>query len=198
MSRDNKSKYAIMGILNMRPMSGYSIKKTIEQGLTNFWSESYGQIYPILRSLVTDGLATTTTEEQTGKPNRNIYALTDAGRADLLQWLARPIDYDPGRIEILLKLYFGTQVPIEQSLGHVEQHLQTHQSLLARYAEIEQWLSATYPNDPGLPYWLMTVSYGKHITQALANWSIETLTTLESLKSVSQLPAPPTKEPTNE
>src|SRR5262245_56172302 len=109
MSRINKSKYAIMGLLNTRPMSGYDIKKTIEAGLSNFWSESYGQIYPILRTLVAEGLATSWVEEHTGKPDRHVYTLTDAGREDLTGWLAGPVDYDPGRIEILLKLYFGWQ-----------------------------------------------------------------------------------------
>ena len=183
MSRDNKSKYAIMGILNMEPMSGYSIKKTIESGLTNFWSKSYGQIYPILRSLVAEGLATTTTEEQTGKPNRHIYALTDAGRADLMAWLARPVDYDPGRIEILLKLYFGWQMPVEESLRHVEEHRKTQEALLDKYSSIEEWLIGNYSSHPGLPYWLMTISYGRHFSRAAVEWANETITALELLQA---------------
>jgi len=183
MSRDNKSKYAVMGILSMEPMSGYSIKKTIEAGLTNFWSESYGQIYPILRSLVAEGLATATTEEQTGKPNRHIYALTDAGRADLMEWLTRPVDYDPGRIEILLKLYFGWQMPVEESLRHVGEHRKTQEALLDKYSSIEEWLIANYASHPGLPYWLMTISYGRHFSRAAVEWANETMTALELLQA---------------
>ena len=49
--KENKSKYAIMGMLSMGPMSGYDIKKRFEKSLSYFWNESYGQIYPILRKL---------------------------------------------------------------------------------------------------------------------------------------------------
>ncbi len=39
MSRENKSKYAIMGLLAISPMSGYDIKKKIERSTSNFWNE---------------------------------------------------------------------------------------------------------------------------------------------------------------
>jgi PadR family transcriptional regulator, regulatory protein AphA len=119
MSRDNKSRYAILGLLSLGPMSGYDIKKTIEASLSNFWSESYGQIYPILKSLVADGLATVSVETQTGKPNRYVYALTRAGQDELERWLHRPAEYEVGRNELLLKLFFGWQVPVSESLHKV-------------------------------------------------------------------------------
>jgi PadR family transcriptional regulator AphA len=83
MARENKSQYAVLGALSMRPMSGYDIKKTFEQSIGSFWSESYGQIYPILRSLVAEGLATSRVEKQPGGPDRRVYALTEAGREEL-------------------------------------------------------------------------------------------------------------------
>jgi DNA-binding PadR family transcriptional regulator len=49
--REVKSKYAILGMLSIAPMSGYDIKKQVETSISNFWSESYGQIYPALRNL---------------------------------------------------------------------------------------------------------------------------------------------------
>src|SRR5215216_5837443 len=103
MPRENKSKYALLGVLSLGPMSGYDIKKTIELSLSNFWSESYGQIYPILKSLVEEGQATITVERQMGKPNRHVYTLTGAGREELEGWLRKPVEYEVGRSEILLK-----------------------------------------------------------------------------------------------
>ena len=64
MTKENKSKYALLGILSMCPGSGYDIKKLMEQSTSNFWSESYGQIYPILKQLVAADLATRHTEKQ--------------------------------------------------------------------------------------------------------------------------------------
>jgi DNA-binding PadR family transcriptional regulator len=181
MKRENKSRYAVLGILSLRPMSGYDIRKTIKASLSNFWSESYGQIYPILRSLVEDGLATISVETQTGKPNRHVYALTEAGRKELERWLRKPVEYEVGRSEILLKLFFGWQMPPEESLHKVEQFRELQQQLLHKYEGIEQWLKEAESGHPGLPYWLMTVSYGKHISRALTDWSDETLAALRAM-----------------
>ncbi len=174
MPRINKSKYAVLGILSLGPMSGYEIKNTIEGSLGNFWSESYGQIYPILRSLVAEGLATSRTEEQTGRPNRHVYTLTDAGRGALLQWLAEPVEYDVGRVEILLKLFFGWQLPVEDSLTKLREFRTVSEGLGSKYEGIEQWLKSTQAGHPGLPYWLATVSYGQHLSRALLAWCDET------------------------
>ncbi len=51
MARENKTKYALLGLLNVCPGSGYDIKKLMEQSTSNFWNESYGQIYPILKDV---------------------------------------------------------------------------------------------------------------------------------------------------
>jgi PadR family transcriptional regulator, regulatory protein AphA len=188
MPRENKSKYALLGLLTLRPMSGYDIKKTIEVSLGNFWSESYGQIYPILKALVAEGLATITVETQAGKPNRNVYALTQAGHEEFERWLHRPSEYDVGRNEILLKLFFGWHAPAVESLHKVEEFREVQRQLLDKYEGIEQWLKETEADDPRLPYWLMTVSYGKHVGRALTAWCDETLTALQEMAEATETP----------
>jgi PadR family transcriptional regulator AphA len=91
MSKENKSKYALLGILSISPGSGYDIKKLMEQSTSNFWNESYGQIYPILKQLVEQRLATSHTEKQEGKPERYVYTLTAKGLEELRHWLTEPI-----------------------------------------------------------------------------------------------------------
>ena len=49
MAKENRSKYAVLGMLATGPKSGYDIKQTIETSIGHFWNESYGQIYPILK-----------------------------------------------------------------------------------------------------------------------------------------------------
>lgn len=188
MSRENKSKYALLGVLSIGPMSGYEIKKTIETSLSNFWSESYGQIYPILRSLVSEGLATSYTHMQEGKPNRHVYTITEAGREELRSWLSRPIEHDVGRVEILLKLFFGSQLPASENVRKVEEFRELQQRLLAKYEGIEQWLRTSQAGHPAQPYWRMTVSYGQHVSRALTDWCDETLGSLKSLEDAEQPP----------
>ena len=182
MPRESKSKYAMLGILSLGPMSGYEIRKTIEASLSNFWSESYGQIYPILKGLVSEGLATSSTEVQVGRPNRHVYTITAAGQEELRRWLSRPVEHEVGRVEILLKLFFGWQLPAEENLRKVEEYRELQQRLLGRYEGIEQWLKTEHAGHPGLPYWLMTVGYGQHVSRTLLEWCDETIATLKSLE----------------
>jgi len=188
-------------MLSLRPMSGYDIKKTIASSLSNFWNESYGQIYPILRSLVAEGLVTPSEATSVaGQPPdplpgpasiavarqtrqaRRVYALTEAGQADLRRWLAKPVAYEVGRSEILLKLFFGSQTSAQQNMRQVAQFRAEQVRLLHEYAAIEEWLEATYADKPGLPYWLMTVSYGQRVSRALTDWSDDTLSRLQALQ----------------
>ncbi|MBI2683156.1 MAG: PadR family transcriptional regulator, partial [Acidobacteriales bacterium] len=52
---------------------------------------------------------------------------------------------------------------------------------LESYAKIEADLRRDAKDHPGLPYWLMTLNFGRHRSQAVADWSEETLHTLETL-----------------
>ena len=70
-----------LGILSLQEASGYEIKKDVEDGLfSHFIEASFGSIYPALTQLASEGYVTVREEEQTGKPDKKVYAITDAGR----------------------------------------------------------------------------------------------------------------------
>ncbi|KAF3887844.1 MULTISPECIES: PadR family transcriptional regulator [Nostocales] len=181
MSRENKSKYAILGLLSFGPKSGYDIKKKIETITGSFWTESYGQIYPILKRLVTEGLAIQSVEEQVGKPNRHIYTLTDKGLEELQHWLVEPVEPQVERIEILLKLFCGKQVSVADNIRHVQQFREMQQQLLQKYRAIEEDMKVKEAENLNFPYWMITVSYKFHATKALIAWCDETLARLNQM-----------------
>ena len=180
--KPTKSKYAILGMLSIRPMSGYDIKKEIQESISNFWTESYGQIYPVLKSLVTEKLVTKTVQRGAGKPDRHVYSLTAAGRKELQAWLAEGSTPKVERNELLLKLFFGEEVKVSVNIRHVEQFRKLQLESLEKYKWIEKEIRATNPaDDPNMPYWLMTVRYGQHVRRALLDWCDETLAKLNKM-----------------
>ena len=181
MARENTSKYAVMGVLSLSPSSGYDIKKFMECSTSNFWSESYGQIYPILKQLGEEGLAARHAEKQEGKPEKYIYTLTEQGKEGLRDWLSESVESTVERNELLLKLFFGTHIPLEKNKEHVNafQDIQAH--LLEKYEGIERELMAEVQDDMTLSYRIMTVRYGIHRCRALLTWCDETLATLHHL-----------------
>jgi DNA-binding PadR family transcriptional regulator len=168
-------------MLSIEPMSGYDIKKEVETSISNFWTESYGQIYPVLRNLVGEKLVTKTVESEAGKPNRHVYALTPKGRKELRRWLSEGFAPKIQRDEFLLKLFFGEEIPTKINIAHVKKFRGLQRGLLQKYAAAEKQIRHAYADNSNAPYWLMTVRYGEHVTRALLQWCDKTLVELDRI-----------------
>ena len=182
MSKENKSRFAVLGMLSLSPMSGYDLRKNIESSVGHFWNESYPQIYPMLKQLTEEGLTTCSTAKQQGKPDRYTYALTDKGWEELEQWLSEPFEYQVQRNELLLKLFFGGYAPVTVSIEHVQRQRAMQEQLLRTYSQTEEQIKAKWEHHPHLTYWLLTLSLGTHVAHALVAWCDETLIILEQMK----------------
>jgi DNA-binding PadR family transcriptional regulator len=179
---ENRTRYAVLGALTVEPMSGYDLKRFFEQGVSFFWAESYGQIYPILKQLKAEGLVadgggtpdTGPRARAPAHPRRAVYAITPAGRDALACWLAEPAEPQAGRrLEILLKLFFARQAgpgAAEAAQRLVADFRAHHAALLATYTATEARLRAEHAAHPDLPFWLLTLSYGEHVSRALVAW----------------------------
>jgi PadR family transcriptional regulator, regulatory protein AphA len=94
-----------LGFLSTREATGYEIKKEFEEGLfSHFIEASYGSIYPALNQLAADGLVTVREEEQSGKPDRKVYAITTKGHGVLSQWLSVVPARDKYKSEFLFQM----------------------------------------------------------------------------------------------
>lgn len=177
---------ALLGILSMSPMSGYTIRSVIEQSIGNFWSESFGQIYPSLKRLTAEGMIEKKTERQKGRPDRNVYSLTGKGRERLREWLTVPAAPTVPRNDLLLKLFFGRHVPVRVSRENVAEFVAGQEAALKHYSSIRKELEREQCDDPQAPFWLMTVSYGRHFSEAMVKWGKETLKELDAMESGTQ------------
>jgi PadR family transcriptional regulator AphA len=176
----------LLGLLSLGPMSGYEMRHTMERSTANFWSESFGQIYPALKTMVTDGLVTV--EEKTGGARaKKIYKLTLAGERRLRQWLqieAKPQVY---RNELLLKIFFGDQAQRGAIAAQVVAERERREEDLQRYEAALVWMETAFARHPAMPYWKMTVRHGIVETKALIEWCDETFAELEKRGLVSRL-----------
>ncbi len=183
MASPNRTIYAILGFLTVKPMSGYDIKKAVEVSIANFWKESYGQIYPMLKRLAEEGLVEKTDAEQCGKRPRHLYSITAQGREKLQAWLRVPAEPPPLRLELLLKLFFGSQVDHQTNRHQIEAFRQRTQEELERYRTIRAVLTTERSGHRDLPYWLMTLSFGERDHEAHLEWCDEALRLLDQSAS---------------
>jgi PadR family transcriptional regulator AphA len=184
--------HSLLGILTLRAMSGYDIRKFVKEHIGYFWKESYGQIYPMLKQMAAQGLVEARTERNSGKPDRQVYSLTRAGHVEFHAWLSQPPAAPSTRNELLLKLFFGQRSKSEDAIRHVTEFRRSHERLLQQYSQVEKWLKREHANHPGLPYWLMTLDYGRGYSRMAVDWTEATLRTLQHLSKSAQNPR---KEP---
>ncbi|GAA3646290.1 hypothetical protein GCM10022224_006300 [Nonomuraea antimicrobica] len=107
-------RHAILGLLAVRPMSGYELKKTIDESVGHFWTADQSQIYRTLSGLVDDGLAVRRTVVQDDRPNLHLHAVTDGGLAELDRWLASGLRTPPVREPFLARLFFADRLPVDE------------------------------------------------------------------------------------
>jgi DNA-binding PadR family transcriptional regulator len=74
--RRGNVRFAILAVLNDRPMHGYDVIRELESRTRGRWRPSAGSVYPTLQLLEDEGLVTGTETD-----GRRTYTLTDAGRA---------------------------------------------------------------------------------------------------------------------
>ncbi len=180
--KKSKTRFAVLGILSYGPMSGYDIKKFYAQSVAGFWSESYGQIYPILKRLAEEGLATKSVHKQEGKPDRHIYAITEKGREELQQWLVEPTGRYIGRHETLLKLMFGKQISVADNILQIERFRDRQRNELKEVEELKERFEHEEVDDPNIPFWRLALSYGEHVNRAYIEWAEETLEALRKME----------------
>ena len=183
MAIKNKTKYAILGVLSMKPCSGYDIKKFCDKSISYFWNENFGHIYPVLSQLEKDGMIAL--KESDRDDRKKIYNVTEKGMEEFKDWLLQPVEYQPARSELLLKLVFAENIPVDKTIEMMEEVRERKKLELKNSLEIE----ASYNNTPGIkekpfyPYWLAPLRYSIISTKASIRWCDETI---ESLKK-SQL-----------
>ncbi|MDW2885335.1 PadR family transcriptional regulator [Exiguobacterium artemiae] len=179
MPKENMTRYAILGLLASGCTSGYEMKQTIDTSLNHFWKISFGQVYPMLKTLAQEGLIV----EKTGDgDDRKTFVLTPDGEAELGHWVQEPTTELPvQRNELLLKLYFARHESKDTTIQKINQHAALLRERLETYQMIEQSILA-YKEAEDAMYWLLTLDYGKRKTQALLEWCEASVQTLEGGK----------------
>jgi DNA-binding PadR family transcriptional regulator len=186
MARQSRTRYTVLGVLTLGPKSGYDIKKFIERSVGNFWRESYGQIYPTLKKLDAEGLVSHEVEGQEGRPDRFVYRISNKGRRELRDWLVQPVEIEIPRHELLLKLFFGTQVPTDANLDHIAQYRDEVETWIDRLKQGDRLLRDKYGDTEQCVYWLLTIRQGILVNEALAQWCKEAEVELKKRKKNSR------------
>lgn len=89
---------AVLSYLTMRPMHPYELSRTLrDNGDARSIKFNHGSLYMVVQQLAKAGyIAEQGTSREGQRPERTVYALTDAGRDELRDWL-RELVAEPAR-----------------------------------------------------------------------------------------------------
>lgn len=178
----SKTRYAILGMLSIEPMSGYDMRQAMKTSTAYFWSESDGQIYPTLAALQKTKSIKVLPTKNISARDKKVYQITPQGRKELQAWLVLEPETQTVRSELMLKLFFGANVAPVITREHIEAQRYQTKTSLQQLQQTRQQLMQQEKNSPHLPYWLMSIDHGLRAGEARLEWceaSIRTLAKME-------------------
>ncbi|KFF99021.1 PadR family transcriptional regulator [Streptomyces scabiei] len=108
----------LLALLARGPAHGYELKGDLEQLLGAAYPQpNIGQIYVTLGRLEKSGLIEGEEVEQSSRPNKKIYHLTDAGQEALHAWFEETADEPRVRDEFFMKLALAQQTGLADQIA---------------------------------------------------------------------------------
>lgn len=101
-------RFGVLALLSGGDANGYQLKGAFEHQTGGLWSINNGQVYTTLDRLERDGLVRAAkTHDDTSRP----FAITAAGRAELMAWFAQPVASAdvPARDELITKVLIAIE-----------------------------------------------------------------------------------------
>jgi PadR family transcriptional regulator AphA len=138
--RMTATSYVVLGLLSDGPATSYELKRRVAASIGNFWEFAHSQLYDEPARLASAGLVETSIEE--GGRRRRTYTITDAGRAELVRWLA---ERTPGRTDVrdpgLLKLFFARHARPHDIRNVAIDQLRSHKERADQYEDLRRQLT---------------------------------------------------------
>jgi DNA-binding PadR family transcriptional regulator len=165
---------AVLALLGERPMHPYEMSSTLrERAKEQSIKLNYGSLYSVVDSLVRHGLIEVRETVREGRrPERTVYAITDPGRIELVDWLSEllavPVKEYP-QFEAALSLMPVLSPDevvrlLEVRRTRLDAEIAANDSIVAKLAE------------QGMPYlWVIEVDYAQTLRRAEREFVVSTI-----------------------
>jgi DNA-binding PadR family transcriptional regulator len=165
-------------------MTGYELKQFFDSSIEHFWNAELSQIYPTLKSLEDADFVSKTIEVQESRPNRKVYEITEAGREEFLRWMRTPSPPADLRDPFLIKVFLGTELPVEDMILLMRRQMEEHQKVIA-FSEsllrprIAQAVEHEKFTTRHALYWTLTLEMALAYRRAYVEWCERAMALLE-------------------
>ncbi|MFB7341980.1 PadR family transcriptional regulator [Streptomyces hydrogenans] len=185
-------RHGLLALLEHGPRYGSQLRTEFESRTGATWPLNVGQVYTTLGRLERDGLVGQSGEDGAGHA---LYAITDAGRAELRTWFEKPVDRtSPARDELAIKLAMAVGAPgvdiravIQSQRRHTVKAMQDYTRLKAQALAALEDTASRERDDVA---WLLVLEQLIFQTEAEARWLDHCESRLIRLSATAVAPAP--------
>ena len=133
-------RHAVLAALLEGEASGYQLAKRFDVSVANFWSATPQQLYRELERLEADGLLEGRVVEQRRRPNKRVFTLTDAGRAELHVFVAQSARPTAMRDDLLVKVQAAADDDLDAVRKSLLERLEHARGKLGLYERLRDGL----------------------------------------------------------
>ncbi len=127
----------LLGILAEAPAHGYDIKQAHDRRFPGAKPMAFGQVYAALAKLEKDGLVEVVERVRESGPDRLTYAITDAGREALTEWLSTTEPAGPYSADDLVRKTVTALRLGRNAAGFLDTQRQVHLNAMKRLSDLQ-------------------------------------------------------------
>jgi DNA-binding PadR family transcriptional regulator len=116
-------RHQLLALLARSPAYGYELKQALERTFgAAYPAPNIGQIYITLGRMEKLGLVSSEEVAQTGRPDKRVYEITEAGTAALAHWITSPTEGSRVRDEFFMKLVLAPGTALADRTALINDH----------------------------------------------------------------------------
>ncbi len=132
-------RHALLALLSEGPKYGLQLREEFEANTGQVWPLNVGQVYTTLQRLERDGLVAAASAEPGDAGAQKAYRITDAGSAELAEWLRVPPDLStPPRDDLVMKVLIAVRVPGTDVSGVIQAHRRYLIQLMQEWTRLKE------------------------------------------------------------
>ncbi len=131
----------ILGLLHLRDMTAYDLRKAIEGSTAFFYNASMGSIHPALKKLEAEGCVSAMRKVENGRAKK-VYALSAHGREVFARWQGEGLPLEKFRDATLVRLFFLGNMAPDERRRHIAGHIGVLEEQIARLEAVQAGLDA--------------------------------------------------------
>lgn len=188
-------KYAILGFLQIRPMSGYELSKNINSSINFFINIKESHIYIELKKMMQKHLITEqVVYDDKTKKTKKVYSITELGKKDFKYSFVSELEIKKAseiKLPLLTRIFHGKYYSYNENIAilksllkNYELKLETIKNQEQKIDELVKLVNTDFMKESSI-YWKLTIDCGYFVYNALIEWIKKSINALKHLQDNS-------------